>query len=149
VTPSTTPALATFALAVAIAVPGVAGAVELQGLKGHEALFGRYAPGGDCAKQPRITVDASGLSFEVAGKTEKVTNPEQALGFAGPDYQGIGVWLFPFRKGEGYAILMSFNEGEKPGTLAIGGHDEGYPGGPPASPRNAALIAGSPYARCP
>jgi len=139
-------ALAAAAIVLLAAAPALA--VELQGLAGHDALFGRYAPGGDCAKQPRITVDASGLTFEVAGKTEKVTNPEQALGFAGPDYQGIGVWLFPFRKGEGYAILMSFNEGEKPGTLAIGGHDEGYPGGPPASPRNAELIAGSPYARC-
>lgn len=141
------PALA-LALFAALAAPGLAPAVELKGLEGLQALYGRYAPGGDCAKQPRITADAGGLTFEVDGKTEKVTNPEQALGFAGPDYDGIGVWLFPFRLGDGYSILMAFNDGEKPGTLAISGHDEGYPGGPPLSPRNAALVKGSPYAKC-
>lgn len=140
-------AIVTLVLVVAIAAPA-AHAVELKGLKGLEAIYGRYAPGGDCAKQPRITVEESGLAFEVAGKTEKVSNPEQALGFAGPDYQGIGVWIFPFRKGDGYSILMAFNDGEKPGTLAITGQDEGYDGGPPLAPRNAALVAGSPYALC-
>lgn len=138
------------ALACLAAFATPATAVELDGLKGHglDALYGRYAPGGDCAKQPRITADAGGLGFEVAGKTEKVTNPEQAPGFAGPDYDGIGVWIFPFRLGDGYSILMAFNDGEQPGTLAISGHDEGYPGGPPLSPRNAALVKGSPYAKC-
>ena len=123
-------------------------AVELNGLKGLEGIFGRYAPAGDCKRQPQVVADVTGLTFEVGGKQEKVTNPEQALGFAGPDYEGPAVWLFPFRLGDGYAIMMAFNDGPQPGTLTISPHDEGYPGGPKLSPRNQALVAGSPYRRC-
>ena len=139
--------LAVFSL-VALGAGCAAQAVELNGLKGLEGIFGRYAPGGDCKRQPQVVADASGLSFEVGGKQEKVTNPEQALGFAGPDYDGPGVWLFPFRLGDGYAILMSFNDGPQTGTLTIAPQDEGYPGGPKLSPRNQALVSGSPYRLC-
>jgi hypothetical protein len=57
-------------------------------------------------------------------------------------------WFFPFRTNDGYEILMTFDAGEKSGAVAIDPHDQGYPGGPKASPRNAALIKGSPYAKC-
>ena len=50
-------------------------AVEMHDLKGLEQIFGRYAPGGDCTRQPRILVDVSGPFFELEGKTEKVINP--------------------------------------------------------------------------
>jgi len=123
-------------------------AVELKGLEGLDNIFGRYAPGGDCKRQPQIVADVSGLTFEVGGKQEKVTNPEQALSFAGPDYEGPAVWLFPFRLGDGYAIIMAFNDGPQLGTLTISPHDEGYPDGPKLSPRNQALVDGSPYRRC-
>ncbi len=123
-------------------------AVELKGLEGLDSIFGRYAPGGDCKRQPQIVADVTGLTFEVGGKQQKVTNPEQALSFAGPDYEGSDVWLFPFRLGDGYAILMTFNENSKAGTLTIMPQDEGYPGGPKLSPRNQALVSGSPYKRC-
>lgn len=126
----------------------VAGAVELQDLKGFDAIFGRYAPAGDCKRQPQVLVDESGFTFFVAGKTEKVTNPENALGFNGPDYQGPDLWFFPFRLKDGYAILMTFNQAGKKGVLAIEPQDEGYPGGPALSPRNKALVGGSPYAKC-
>jgi hypothetical protein len=52
-----------------------------------------------------------------------------------------------FQLADGYAILMTFNADEK-GALLIEPHDEGWAGGPPLSPRNKALVAGSPYARC-
>ena len=123
-------------------------AVELNGLKGLESIFGRYAPGGDCKRQPQVVVDVTGLTFEVGGKQEKVTNPEQALEYAGPDYDGPAVWLFPFRLGDGYSVMMAFNDDAQPGTLTITPHDEGYPGGPKLSPRNQALVSGSPYRRC-
>lgn len=122
-------------------------AAELQGLTGLDNLFGRYAPGGDCKRQPQILAEASGLTFFVGGKEEKVTNPEEALGFAGPDYTGPGHWLFPFRLGEGYTIMMEFS-GDKAGTLNISGHDQGFPGGPPLNARDQALVGGSPYKRC-
>ena len=61
--------------AVAAAFSSGAGAVEVHDLKGFEQLFGRYAPAGDCKRQPQFVVDVSGFTFEVGGKTEKVTNP--------------------------------------------------------------------------
>ena len=44
--------------------------------------------------------------------------------------------------------MMTFNDEEKPGRLTVTGHDEGYRGGPKLSPRNQALLDGSPYQRC-
>jgi hypothetical protein len=125
-----------------------ANAVELQDLKGLEAIYGRYAPGGDCKKQPQVLVDATGITFFAAGAQEKVTNPEQALEYNGPDYQGPDVWIFPFRIKDGYSVLMTFNYNSKIGVLTIDPHGEGYPGGPKLSARNQALVSGSPYKRC-
>jgi hypothetical protein len=134
--------------AVAAVLSSGAGAVEVNDLKGFEQLFGRYAPAGDCKRQPQFVVDVSGFTFEVGGKTEKVTNPEFAASYGGRDYQGTELWFFPFRINDGYEILMTFNAGEKSGVVTIDPHDQGYPGGPKASPRNAALLKGSPYAKC-
>ena len=127
---------------------GAAQAVEVHDLKGFEDLFGRYAPGGDCERQPQVIVDVTGFTFEIGGKLEKVTNPEYAASYAAHDYTGIAKWFFPYRKGDGYPILMTFSGDEKKGTLAIDPNDEGYQGGPALSPGNAALVKGSPYARC-
>ena len=126
----------------------VAIAVELTNLKGLEDLFGRYAPAGDCKRQPQILVDESGLTFTVGGQQEKVTNPEQALEYNGPDYAGPDVWFFPFRLKDGYSILMTFNYDSRKGVLMITPQDEGYAGGPKLSPRNQALVSGSPYGKC-
>lgn len=125
-----------------------ASAVELAGLEGYERLFGRYAPGGDCTKQPRITVDVRGLTFDVNGKRELVANPEHALSFAGPEYDGKSVFMFPFRIADGYPILMTFDADEVAGRLVIAPQDEGWAGGPKLSSRNDALVKGSPYQRC-
>jgi hypothetical protein len=73
---------------------------------------------------------------------------EYAASYGPHDYAGISVWFFPFILKDGYAILMTFNSGEVKGTLTIEPQDEGYPGGPPLSPLNAALVNGSPYQRC-
>jgi hypothetical protein len=140
--------LVTLSSLVALGSSLAANAVELHDLKGLEQIFGRYAPRGDCERQPLVIVDVSGLTFEVGGKVEKVTNPEQALEYNGPDYQGSDVWIFPFRLNDGYAILMTFNYGSRNGSLVIAPHDEGYPGGPKLGPRNQALVTGSPYQRC-
>ena len=140
------PATLTILAALFLAHP--AGAVEVQDLKGFEGIFGRYAPGGDCKRQPQILVDATGLTFEVGGKSEPVSNPEFAASYGGRDYVGSTIWMFPFRLVDGYSILMAFNSDEKVGVLSVTGHDEGYPGGPKLSPRNDALVKGSPYARC-
>jgi hypothetical protein len=136
------------AIVAALLVARIAGAVELQDLKGFEGIFGRYAPAGDCKRQPQIVVDATGLTFEVGGKNETVTNPEYAASYGGHDYDGKTIWMFPFRLADGYSILLAFNSDEMTGVLSIMGHDEGYSGGPRLSARNEALVKGSPYARC-
>ena len=125
-----------------------AAAVEMHDLKGLEQIFGRYAPGGDCTRQPRILVDVTGLAFEMDGKKEKVTNPEYAASYGSDSYSGISIWIFPYRSNDGYPILMTFNAEEKKGRLLIEGHDEGWQGGPKLGPRNATLVKGSPYALC-
>lgn len=140
--------IASAALLLALAHPALVNAAELSGLAGYERLFGRYAPGGNCAKQPRIVVDSDGLTFDVDGRIELVTNPEHALSFAGPEYEGKSVFMFPFRLLDGYSILMTFDADEVDGRLVISPQDEGWPGGPKLGPRNEALVNGSPYERC-
>jgi len=128
--------------------PCLAGAIEVDGLKDFEPLYGRYAPAGDCSRQPQILVDAAGFTFEVNGAKERATRVEFAASYGGNDYQGITQWFFPFKSANGWPILMAFNANEKPGTLTIDGNDEGWKGGPPLSARNLALVKGSPYGRC-
>ena len=123
-------------------------AVELTSLAGLEDIFGRYAPAGDCTRQPQILVELKGVTFEVAGATETVTNAEYAASYGPQDYDGISKWIFPFRIADGYPILMTFNANEQKGALLVEPQDEGWKGGPPLSPRNKALVDGSPYARC-
>jgi hypothetical protein len=124
-------------------------AVEVQNLEGLDDIFGRYALQGDCKRQPQIVVDASGITFEVGGKPEKVSKLEYAVSYGGQGYEGIQKLLFPFTRTDGeYAISMHFNYAEKPGALAIEAHGKSYAGGPPFSARNAALVKGAPYARC-
>jgi hypothetical protein len=133
---------------ITLIAPGTSNSVELTNLAGLEDIFGRYAPGGDCKRQPQVLVELGGLTFELPGATEKVTNPEYAASYAAHDYDGISKWIFPFRTADGYSILMTFNANEQQGALLIDPQDEGWAGGPPLGPRNKALVAGSPYARC-
>lgn len=135
-------------LCLALLLPSIAGAVEVEGLEGHDKLFGRYAPGGDCKRQPQIVVDAVGFSFEIDGQKEKATRFEHAASYGGNYYQGISLWFFPFSNASGWPVMMAFNADEKPGILAVEPHDEGWKGGPPLSARHQALVKGSPYARC-
>lgn len=123
-------------------------AVEITGMKDFPNLQGRYAPGGDCKRQPRITIDASGMAFEVEGHSKRVAQLEYAASYGGNFYEGSSQWFFPFGRDGAYPILMTFNADEKAGVLTIAPHDEGYAGGPPLTPRNRALVAGSPYLRC-
>jgi hypothetical protein len=126
----------------------VAGAVEVADLKGFEQLFGRYAPGGDCGREPRVVVDVTGFTFEVAGARDKATRPEYAASYGGQSYDGVAKWFFPFRNANGYPILLAFNDGEKPGVLGVTAHDEGWKGGPKLAARHQALVNGSPYTKC-
>jgi hypothetical protein len=136
-----------------VAILGACGAapghgVEVRDLEGFDALFGRYAPAGDCKRGPQIRVDATGFTFIWAGRELKPASFEYAASFGPHDYAGISEWFFPFILKDGYSILMTFNANEAKGVLTIEPHDEGYAGGPPLTPLNAALVKGSPYRRC-
>jgi len=129
-----------------------AAAVEITDMKSFEELYGRYAPQGDCNRQPRVIVDPGGITLDLAAEKVRVTNAEFAASFFGGAsevYDGISKVFFPFRsKPDYYPIMMTFNADEKEGTLTIVGHEEGWKGGPALTPRNQALVSGSPYARC-
>ncbi|KAB8198102.1 hypothetical protein FKV24_003765 [Lysobacter maris] len=109
--------------------------------------YGRYAPAGDCAREPRITVAVSGLEISIGGTSERIARPEVAWSYFGPGYQGIARALFPYTGAERPVIIL-LNDGEVPGALRIDPHDRGYQGGPPLSARHQALVDGSPYGRC-
>jgi hypothetical protein len=99
-------------LVISLLIASASGAATVKDLAGHDDIFGRYAPGGDCKRQPQIVADKSGLAFEMAGKTEKTTQLEYVTGYNGPDYQGIEKVIFPFTRPDGeYPIIMQFNFG--------------------------------------
>ena len=124
-------------------------AVTLSGLDEFGQLHGRYAPGGDCTRTPRITVDRAGFGFEVGTQALRADRPEYAASFAGPAYEGSSLWFFPWFSESGpNPLLLVFNAGEKPGVLVVEAADHGHPGMPPLSPAHRALVQGSPYLRC-
>jgi len=137
------------ALAVGIGALGVANAVTLKSLKDSQLtdLYGIYAPGGDCKREPRIKVDDSGLAYEYAGHSTHSTSIEYALTYGGPNYAGISRWIFPFPVNDNDVgrVLMVFNPEEKPGTLTA---EPNLGLGEHMSEFQAALVKASPYAKC-
>ncbi len=110
-------------------------------------LSGRYAPQGNCQKQPLIEVTPAGeLSIHTNGRIERI-KPDIAHSYGGNFYEGIQAWLFPYHEPD-RPILFNFNAEEQLGRLDITGHDHGWKGGPPLSKPHQALVNGSPYQRC-
>jgi hypothetical protein len=110
-----------------------------------DALFGRYAPGGDCKREPRITVDATGFTFTNGGRTAHPARFEHAVSYGPHDYAGISSWFFPFMKNDDDfgPVLMTFNANEKRGLLMIENERAGA-----GNPLYVALAKGSPYRKC-
>jgi hypothetical protein len=137
-----------FRLCGALIVTGTVQAIDVNNLDGFEKLFGRYAPSGDCKRQPQIVVDRTGFTFEVAGKSEKATHPEYAASYGGNFYEGISLWFFPyFDPDKDRPLLLTFNAGEKKGVLAVE-TEFNYSGGPKLEAKYQALVDGSPYRVC-
>lgn len=132
----------------AMIITGKVQAIEVKNLDGFEAIFGRYAPGGDCSKQPHIVVDKTGFTFEVTGKSEKATHPEYAASYGGNFYEGISLWFFPyFDPDKDRPLLLTFNADEQKGVLAVA-TEYNYPGGPKLDAKYQLLVNGSPYKVC-
>lgn len=129
--------------------PGTSRALTLDRLKGArlEGIYGTYAPHGDCKREPRITVDDSGLAYTVGGKATHGGKVEYALTYGGQDYTGISQWIFPFPVSDDDfgRVLMTFNANEKRGALQV---DPDLGPGQRLSALQAALVKASPFARC-
>lgn len=128
---------------------GVAQALTIHALKGQglQRLYGTYAPRGDCKRAPRVVVDDSGFAFTVGGKTTHSGTIEWAVSYGPPDYQGISSWFFPFPLNESDfgRVLMTFNPDERIGLLAF---EPNLGPGEAMTALQAALVRGSPYAKC-
>jgi len=101
------------AIAGVLLFPCLAGAIEVDGLKDFEPLYGRYAPAGDCSRQPQILVDAAGFTFE-RERREGAGDPRRVRGELWRErLPGHHQWFFPFKSANGWPILMAFNANEK------------------------------------
>lgn len=140
------PRLSAIVLAALCAAPS-AQAIEVGNLAGFEAHFGRYAPGGDCTRQPQVVVGHEGFAFEGGPPLPKATRPEYAASFMGNFYEGSSLFFFPYAQ-EPRPFLLTLNAGEQPGVLAIEGYDHDDRAGPRLPDRYRPYIAASPYLRC-
>ena len=107
----------------ALMVTDSAQAVSIDGLQGAEFdhIYGSYAPDGDCAREPRVTIAEAGMTFRADGRTVTATRIEYAASFFGGFYEGIALAFFPFPRSDSDLgpVLMYVNEDEKPGTVRI------------------------------
>lgn len=137
-------------LAAAFAIGSTAaGAVSLDNLDGpgFAPIYGDYAPGGNCSTEPRVTIDATGLTFRSGGGMSHSGKVEFATSFFGPDYDGASMVFFPFPLGE-YEfgrVIMIANADETPGLLRF--EDNTGPGDR-FTPLEAALVRTGAFQRC-
>jgi hypothetical protein len=126
-----------------------AGAVSVDNLEGpaFEPIYGDYAPGGNCSLEPRVTIDAAGLTFVANGSTTHSRKLEFAASFFGPEYEGSSLAFFPFPLGE-YEfgrVIMTANADEQAGLLRF--EDNTGPGDR-FTPLEAALVRTGTFQRC-
>lgn len=130
-------------------LPSQAGALTITGLKGHglNAIYGSYAPRGNCAAEPRMTIDDKGFTFRANGRTLVASKVEYAVSYNGQSYEGIASVFFPFpRSDDDYGpVVMTVNEGEKRGVI---GFESNLGRGQRADPFHAALTSASPFTLC-
>src|SRR5690554_7909336 len=86
----------------ALMVTDSAQAVSIDGLQGSgfDHIYGSYAPDGDCAREPRVTIAGPGMTFRADGRTVTATRIEYAASFFGGLYEGIALAFFPFPRSD-------------------------------------------------
>ena len=108
-------------------------------------LYGSYAPAGDCAREPKVTLDAKAITIQSAGKATRLAPIDACFSCeGGARYDGIVVWvsqLGPDRNP--IEPFFYFNAGEKKGALAM--DKQGAQKFPPAQ---RAVALASPLMRC-
>lgn len=132
-------------LALAFAAPSAA--IEVDNLDGFEQHFGRYAPGGDCGRQPQVVISREGFKFEGGPALPAATRPDYAASFMGNFYEGISLSFFPY-PAEPRPFLLTLNADEKEGVLTLQAYDFDYKGGPRLPDEYRPYIDGSPYLKC-
>ena len=101
-------------------------------------MYGTYAPGGDCGKQPRVDVDKAGIHLDTAaGKRGPLPVMVSYTFVGGATYDGIQTWALVKHGGKSRwgddktPVLLTFNADEQRGALTAE-RNEG-PNEPPAA----------------
>jgi hypothetical protein len=117
-----------------------AGSALAQGLSPD--LKGSYAPGGNCAKEPRVTI-GDALTVVAGGKTTRYAPVDACYSCAGgARYEGIEVWVtYLDRNKEPASPMFRVNADEKRGALVVDRD-------PAAPPPMRAVAAASPLRKC-
>ena len=112
-----------------VALVLVSGTAAAQTDRPSEELYGRYAPGGDCSKQPRIEVGKTGVFIDTAAGRQGPLPVSVCYSCAGgAQYEGIQQWVYvKYGKdkwgGDNMPVIMMFNAEEKRGLVSIE-HDD-------------------------
>gem|GEM_PF-1436347 len=118
-------------------------AVPLTSFKdqGVDHLFGSYAPRGDCAKQPSVTIDEKGMTFRAIGQERRPPRVDYAVSFWGQHYEGIMAVFYPFPLSDSDLgrVLMYVNDDERRGVIRF---EADLPRGKAAEPFHAAFTNG-------
>lgn len=87
-------------------------------------VYGTYAPGGDCMKQPHITVNKEGIHLDSAAGARRSLPVMVSYTFVGgARYSGIQTWALVKHGGknrwgdDNTPVILTFNAGEKRGVL--------------------------------
>ena len=111
-------------LAVAIFVWAVSSTAFAADLELPPDIYGNYAPGGDCAKQPRIIVNKIGVHLDTAaGKRGPLPIMVSYTFVGGARYSGIQIWALVKHGGknrwgdDNTPLIFTFNADEKRGEL--------------------------------
>ncbi len=134
--------LSAFAIVAAQALP----LSNLNG-QGVDHIFGSYAPGGDCSKEPRVVIGQNGMLFRANGREVRPERVEYALTFLGPSYDGITAVFFPFpvSSNDYGRVIMFVNDDEKAGVIRF---DSDLPRGERPDRFHAAFTNGGPFTLC-
>lgn len=141
--------LLSIASLLALGIGAPVSAAPLTSLKGQgfDRIYGDYAPRGDCAATPRLTIDAAGFAFHTGGRTVRSAKVEYAASYMGQAYDGITTVFFPFpRSDQDFGgLLMFVDDDEKPGVVRF---EADLAPGQAADPLHAAFTKASPFLRC-
>ena len=134
----------------AVLSAGRASAVTLvNGFKGQglDHLYGSYAPRGDCAREPRVTIDDKGFTFRANGRTVTPLRVDYAVSFWGGHYEGITAVFYPFMVSDSNlgGVLMFVNDDETRGVIRFEGD---YAPGQRADPFHSAFTGARTFTLC-